>query len=652
MQQLESQLSSAASTTVGQTSEDVVKLRQELAAAQKEAEDMRTRADIMNSFGGSNAEGGAKLISDQVAEKVAAIKSDLDAQFDKRVEAASEAATTEKLRDRSNKMKDKLNAQLKQGRLENEEALQKLKSEHQAELDRIRQENRAPAPPNDESAPKDADTDPSGLKLEVMPPLDSTEKQVQDWIAGNKVAKEIIGRNVRTKTAQIKQEQERVTAMKVEEAVASVKAEQEKSFAEKVAGTTGNVTGEQLESAKAKAKEEEGKKWAAKNSLTTNRIAIANAKLAVVEKAAKETPERPVGEVWEIAKVARPPQPSAPAPASAPVPAVAQPPTTSTNSQPVPQQTTGSVQPTQTQTSQPSTVQSGPEHAQTKQAQTDTHTAPQSTGTAMPQANGTVTGFGQSAFGQPSFGQPTGQFGSFGRPSGVPLTGNASFQQAGQGPPLNRPGQMSNSMGTGFGAFGGLTQPGFGTQNPMPPNNARPNSPFNQQQPQSQSQQPQQGGRGVSRDSFGTGPAALRGLMGQQGNQSAIPRGGGIPRPGGRGGASQQTQNQNQNQNQGINIQGTGGSQIGRGGNNNAGGRGRGGRGGGNIQTNVPGGHSQSQGQNSPRATLNPGAQQFQPPSAGRGQKRDRDDGGGDDGGHRGGKRPFRGRGGGGGGEH
>lgn len=54
-----------------------------------------------------------------------------------------------------------------------------------------------------------------------------------------------------------------------------------------------------------------------KLNMTENRARMANAKLEVVESAAKETPQRPVGEVWEVAKVAKP-QPVAPATPAAP----------------------------------------------------------------------------------------------------------------------------------------------------------------------------------------------------------------------------------------------------------------------------------------------------------------------------------------------
>ncbi|KAK6382903.1 Protein mlp1 [Exophiala oligosperma] len=62
------------------------------------------------------------------------------------------------------------------------------------------------------------------------------------------------------------------------------------------------------------------KRGAVKLNMATNKAAAATAKLEVVKKAAEETPEKPVGEVWEIAKDTRPP-PAAPKPAASANPA-------------------------------------------------------------------------------------------------------------------------------------------------------------------------------------------------------------------------------------------------------------------------------------------------------------------------------------------
>jgi len=78
----------------------------------------------------------------------------------------------------------------------------------------------------------------------------------------------------------------------------------------------------------------EGKKSSLKLNMCENRLKITMAKIGVVENAVKETPEKPVGEVWEIAKVAKPaPAPSLPTPTANKDAVVS-----STNSAPPPKQ--------------------------------------------------------------------------------------------------------------------------------------------------------------------------------------------------------------------------------------------------------------------------------------------------------------------------
>lgn len=61
-----------------------------------------------------------------------------------------------------------------------------------------------------------------------------------------------------------------------------------------------------------KAKASEQKMAAGKTNLLKTQSANSQAKLAVVKKAAEETPEKPVGEVWEVAKTAKAPPPQQP----------------------------------------------------------------------------------------------------------------------------------------------------------------------------------------------------------------------------------------------------------------------------------------------------------------------------------------------------
>ncbi|KAF9699942.1 hypothetical protein EKO04_001551 [Ascochyta lentis] len=192
--------------------------------------------------------------------------------------------------------------------------------------------------------------------------------------------------------------------------------------------------------------------------------------------------------------------------------------------------------------------------------------------------------------------------------NGAPAQQPNPFQQSSQNPGSNvAPNPFAQSARN-------VATPGFATQIQTAPGQ------------QAQAQQ--------SSRSHGTGPAALKSIVGA--GQTGIPRGGSgipqpgssIPQPGGRG-ANRGQQQQNVAQVQ---------SGIARGG-----GAARGGRGGGRGQ-----GQSQN---NSPRTSLNPGASQFQPvQGAGRGQKRNAD-GEAEGSGARGNKRPRGGRGGQGGGE-
>lgn len=192
----------------------------------------------------------------------------------------------------------------------------------------------------------------------------------------------------------------------------------------------------------------------------------------------------------------------------------------------------------------------------------------------------------------------------------APVPAQTNGAPAQQPNPFQQPGQNAgaNTAPNPFvQAARGIPPPGVANQGQAAPG----------QQPQQQ-----QAGRGL-----GTAPGALKNIIGAA--QTGIPRSGipqpgsGIPQPGGRGAGRGGAQNPAQ-------------SGIGRGG-----AAARGGRGG-------RGGQSQS---NSPRTSLNPGANNFQPgQGAGRGQKRNAD-GEADGSGARGNKRPRGGRGGQGGGE-
>jgi nucleoprotein TPR len=141
----------------------------------------------------------------------------------------------------------------------------------------------APAPPTQASIPPDV--------------MNLTDAQVRELIASHATAKDVVMNNIRKRVT--------IETQKIKE-------EFEKSSAQKLADAE-----KKAEEAKVQAVLMEGKKSTVKINMTENRLKVAAAKIQVVEIAAKETPEKPVGQVWEIAKNAKPLPPIA-APAANP----------------------------------------------------------------------------------------------------------------------------------------------------------------------------------------------------------------------------------------------------------------------------------------------------------------------------------------------
>jgi len=116
-----------------------------------------------------------------------------------------------------------------------------------------------------------------------------SDAQVRELLSTNPTVKNILASNLKKK---------------LEAESQKIKEEQEKVLAEKLAEAS-----QAAENAKTQAVFMAEKKSALKINMADNKSRTAAAKLEVVETAAKETPEKPVGEVWEVAKTAKPPPP-------------------------------------------------------------------------------------------------------------------------------------------------------------------------------------------------------------------------------------------------------------------------------------------------------------------------------------------------------
>ena len=293
--------------------EHIKKLREDLAKAHQDAENLRTAASVHTALTNASAEDGSKPIADQVAEHVEAVRAELEARHNERVKQVDE--TLEK---RTNAMKANLTKRLTEGKnqirqslaAEHEQALQALRTEHEQEIERLRARHTDELEElrrNEESKfsklreawEKEHQTAQAvngqpGLKTEGETPPRSwqpTEAEAKTLVQSSEVVRGVLRKNVTTQVNKLK-----------EEISAQLKEEHEKVLAERIAEiqTKSNT-------AKDHAVLMEGKKNALQVNMATNKMRIAQFKIDLVQKAAQETPQKPVGEVWIAIKDAKPP---------------------------------------------------------------------------------------------------------------------------------------------------------------------------------------------------------------------------------------------------------------------------------------------------------------------------------------------------------
>ena len=596
-------------SSINTAEEQMEKLRQDLAQAQQDAESLRATASVNDSLGGISAENSDKTISEQLTERVEAIRAELEARYNERV-----AQLEENYKKRVDAMRTQLNAKLAEGRekakqsvaAENDQVLQGLKASHEDDLELLRarhQSELADLKQNEESRfsqfkeawvsehpatnKEDSAVKPEGQ--EAKPVIEISEADARTLIQTNSLVRGVLRKTVETKVNEAK---EAVTLQ--------LKEEHEKDLADRLAEAQSKAN-----TAKEHAVSMEQKRNQLKVSMSENKAKLANAKLAVVQTAANETPRKPVVEVWEIAKSAKP----APAPPSATTGNTSgqQSASASSNEKPAP----ASAQSTQVQGQKPTPTPFGQPSTSVQGSQPQARNPPQPSlgqpsaplqGAQLQNQKPSTSSFGKPSFAQPpTFGQPSNLFqgnqpqaqkpapiSPFGlppnyQPQSPSIQGNAhqpppQLQQPAtqlgltQEQPNNAPTQASTAQpATDQNANASQREqnPVNGTQQPtrQPPSQPNSNIP---QKPQGQNNPFAQG----------SGPAAARSLQ-----QSSLPIAA-------RGGANRGAGNQR--------------------------GRGRGRGGGHNIEAQGP-----QQGRASPTsAGLNPGARQFVP-----GNKRPREEG-------------------------
>ncbi|EHY57655.1 Protein mlp1 [Exophiala dermatitidis] len=229
------------------------------------------------------------------------------------------------------------------------------------------------------------------------------------------------------------------------------------------------------------------KRGAVKFNMAQSRAALATAKLEVVKKAAEETPEKPVGEVWSIAKDAKPPAAPKPAPtaaaATAPPAAPAQSPAKAEPKQDKKPDTEGKAngnvqphaQPAATATEKPAQTQppaATPTSQPAQPAQMNTsHAAPKPADAQSSQAapKPTTQATNEPAKPQqPSTGAALMHQLQSGIPRGGSIRGNrGSGIPRGRGAPRGRGGATHANAGMHQQGRGGNQSPGRGALNPQ-----------------------------------------------------------------------------------------------------------------------------------------------------------------------------------------
>lgn len=351
--------------------EQLDKLKADLAAAKGEVEALHAKSSapdetstaavdtVMTNDIPAPAGNDASLVETQINAR----RVELEKEYEEK-----EKALEEKYNTRTTNMRTTLNNKLKEARekfgLERDEAVQKLReesniqltqaaSDHAAQLSKLETEHGANISRLNEahakevatlksSPPSSTPTNGSVAAVEASGAPATTNNtndgdvstlspaQVTSLLRDNPTVKSILAKNVKNKLEQeivrVKAEHEKATLEKVDEEVSKVRADQEKVIAEKL-----EEVKNKFEAIREQAVIVEGKKWTAKFSMAEGRARTALAKIEIFRKAADETPQKPVAEVWAIAKDFKPPPPQATAAgpaASAPAPASTAPATT------------------------------------------------------------------------------------------------------------------------------------------------------------------------------------------------------------------------------------------------------------------------------------------------------------------------------------
>ena len=284
-------------------------LRADLAQAQQDADDLRTNASINAAVSTAPTEIRSKSVAEQVAEHVEAVRVELESRHHERVRQNDE--TLEK---RTNMMKAQLSKKLTDGkaqlRHEHEQALQIIKTDHEQELSRLQARHKDDI----EELRRGADSEFAKLRDELnkkhqatitnngdasvkddsqipRSPWQPSEDEAKSLIQSNEIVRSIVKKNIGIHVNKAK-----------EELSTQLNQDHMKALTERMAEIQNKAN-----TAKEHAVLMEGKKGAVQINMANNKAKILQFRIDIIQKAAQDTPLKPVGEVWLVAKDAKPP---------------------------------------------------------------------------------------------------------------------------------------------------------------------------------------------------------------------------------------------------------------------------------------------------------------------------------------------------------
>ena len=293
-------------------------LRRDLDEAKQDAENLRTAATVNASLAASAPEDGSKSVADQVAEHAEAVRKELERRHDERVKQIEDnfnkraesmrAQLSKKLTESKEKQRQEIRQEVS---VEHEQAMQSLKTEHgeameqlrirhSSEIEELKRHEEAKlselkASQGQQGQMQTPDGVANSPKLEKQPanaPWQPSAQEARAFIQTNEVVRGIVKQNI---INQVNKQKEELTAR--------LKGDHEKALKDQLADAQAKA-----KSAKEHAVMMEGKKTALQVNMANNKFKISQFKIDLVQRAAHDTPQKPVKEVWDAAKDAKPPQ--------------------------------------------------------------------------------------------------------------------------------------------------------------------------------------------------------------------------------------------------------------------------------------------------------------------------------------------------------